>query len=303
MFESRDATREAQENARRHEKAYHETLVFLKRAQTKDPATANQVDRAFIQLLEAQLNNANQQLQSLRAERAPNASDAQMAAQQSWTNEQLEALHAEIAELHKTIGRLAEERDRTRRANVHLQLQSLKDKAALNADCNALRAQCLQAKAEVEELKGKIDLLEKRGGYRESPTTTSAALGPYYYPALGGLGGELTAQASPHLGGAMSGLGMPQVPTLPPAGRGLSAYLARSSTRSASSTPFPSPGTGSGLSVLAPSPYLGAPYATAGAMDTEGAGQAPRASAVTTGAASTTTNQDPAQAGSRPSPQ
>ena len=38
-------------------------------------------------------------------------------------------------------------------------------------------------------------------------------------------------------------------------------------------------------------------------MDTEGAGQVPEASTVTTGAFSTTTNQDPAQAGSHPSPQ
>ncbi len=141
-----------------------------------------------------------------------------MAAQQSWTNEQLEALRADNAELHKAVERLASERDRTRRANVQLQLQSLTDKATLNTDSNALRARCLQDKAEVEELKGKIDIMEQRGGYRESPTITSATLGPYSYPALGGLGSGLTGQASPQLGGGMSGLGMPQVPTLPPAG-------------------------------------------------------------------------------------
>ncbi len=62
--------------------------------------------------------------------------------------------------------------------------------------------------------------------------------------------------------------------------------------------------------MLSPRPYLGAPNATAGqaqghgeATGTEGAGQAPEASAVTTGASSTMTDQDPAQAGSRPSPQ
>ncbi len=114
LFGSPEATRKAQENARRPEKAYHETLVLLRRAQTEDPAAANQADRAFIQSLEAQLHDANQQLQQLRAEHAPNASDGQMAAQQSWTNEHLEALCAENAELHKTIGRLADERDRVR---------------------------------------------------------------------------------------------------------------------------------------------------------------------------------------------
>ncbi len=62
--------------------------------------------------------------------------------------------------------------------------------------------------------------------------------------------------------------------------------------------------------MLSLSPYLGVPSTTAGqaqgpgeAMDTEGAGQAHEASMVTTGASSTTTDQDPAQAGSRPSPQ
>ncbi len=58
--------------------------------------------------------------------------------------------------------------------------------------------------------------------------------------------------------------------------------------------------------VLSPSPYLGAPSATAGqsqgngeAMETKGAGQTPEVSTVTTSALSTTTDQDPAQA---PSP-
>ena len=69
---------------------------------------------------------------------------------------------------------------------MQLQLQSLTDNAALNADSNALRARCLQAEAEVEELKGKIDIMEQRTRYGESPTTTSATLGPYPYPALGG---------------------------------------------------------------------------------------------------------------------
>ncbi len=112
LFGSQDATCEIQENARRHEKAYHESLVLLKRAHTEDPAAASQAYQAFIQSLEAQLNNANQQLQQLRAERAPNAADGQMAVQQSRTNEQLEALDTENTELQKAIGLLADERDR-----------------------------------------------------------------------------------------------------------------------------------------------------------------------------------------------
>ena len=175
---------------------------------------------------------------------------------------------------------------------------------------DALRVRCLQAEAEVMELKEKISTLERRCGYHVSPTTTSATLGPYSQPAFGGMGSGLTAQASPQLGRGMSGLGLPQVPTPPSAGRGLTAYLARSGTGSLNSTPTPSPGTGLGLSALAPGLYFGAPAANAGhdqgpgrAMDTEGAGHAPGASTVMTGASSTTTNQGPAQAGSHTSPQ
>ncbi len=123
-------------------------------------------------MLEAQLHDAYQQLQQLRAERAPNPADGQMAAKQSQTNEQLEALHAENAELHKAIKRLASEHNRVRQANVQLQLQSLNQKAALDADSNALRIWCLKAEAEVVELKGQIDMMKQRSGYRENPTTT-----------------------------------------------------------------------------------------------------------------------------------
>ncbi len=89
LYKSQDAVREAQEVARRHEKAYHETLVLLKRAQTANPTAANQADQVCIQSLETQLNDANQQLRQLHA---PNAADGQMAVQQSQTNDQLEAL-------------------------------------------------------------------------------------------------------------------------------------------------------------------------------------------------------------------
>ncbi len=57
-----------------------------------------------------------------------------------------------------------------RHTNVHLQLQSLNEKAALDADSNALSVRCLQAEAEVVELKGKIDMMKQRSGYQENPT-------------------------------------------------------------------------------------------------------------------------------------
>ena len=95
-------------------------------------------------------------------------------------------------------------------------MQTLKERAKLDVESTALGVRCLQAQAEVMELKGKVDNLG---------TTTSATLGPYSYSALGGIGSGLTAQASPQLGRGMSGLGLPQLPTPPPplTGRGLSA--------------------------------------------------------------------------------
>ncbi len=50
-------------------------------------------------------------------------------------------------------------------------------------------------------------------------TTTSAALGPMSLPAPSGMESGLATQASPQLGGGMSGLGMPRASPLPLAGR------------------------------------------------------------------------------------
>ncbi len=115
---SQDTMREAQENTREKEKAYHETLVLLKRARAENPASISQVDQALIQSLEEQLNNANQELRQLREERAPNAADGQMAVQQSQTNEQLEALCAEGEKLCQAIQKLAAECDSARQATL-----------------------------------------------------------------------------------------------------------------------------------------------------------------------------------------
>ncbi len=132
LFKSQDTVREAQEQARRHEKAYHETLVLLKWAQTANPAAANQADRIRIQSLEMQLNDANQQLRQLRAERAPNAADGQMAVQQFQMNYQLEALHTANEDAHKALARVAAERNSARKAYVQLQMQMLKERAKLD---------------------------------------------------------------------------------------------------------------------------------------------------------------------------
>ncbi len=77
---------------------------------------------------------------------------------------------------------MAAERDSVQKAYVQLQMQTLKEKAKMDAESNTLGVRCLQTEAEVMELKEKIGILERRGWYRESPTTTSATLGPYSHP-------------------------------------------------------------------------------------------------------------------------
>ena len=152
LFKSQAETLEAQENARKYEKDYHETLVLLKRARAENPAAANQVDPALIQLLEEQLNNTRKQLNQLRAEHAPSAAEAQTAVQQSQTNEQLEALCAECNKLHEAIQKAVTDRDRTCKANLQLWMQSLQDKANSTTENSALRARCMKAEAEVAKL-------------------------------------------------------------------------------------------------------------------------------------------------------
>ena len=101
----------AQETAREHERDYHETLVLLRQARAVDPATASAEAQVRIQSLEAQLNDATQQLNQLRAERAPNAADGQMAVQQSEVNEQLEALCADNVAVHQALEEVTADRD------------------------------------------------------------------------------------------------------------------------------------------------------------------------------------------------
>ncbi len=72
----------------------------------------------------------------------------------------------------------------------------------------------------------------------------------------------LVTQASPQLGGGMSGIGMPRASSLPSAGQDAAAYFAEPVIGPAGSIPFPSPRVGLGRGhVLSPNPYLVAPSA------------------------------------------
>ncbi len=120
-----------------------------------------------------------------------------MAVQHTQTNEQLEALHAENEKLHKAIRRVAGERDRTWQDNLQLQLQSLNDRAKLTTESNALQARCLQAEAEVAELKGRTEIMKQMSEHQGDTTATSAALRPLSFPALSGIGSGSATRASP----------------------------------------------------------------------------------------------------------
>ncbi len=100
-----------QETSREYERLYHETLVLLRKAQTADPATANAEDQAHIQTPEAQLDDALQQLERLRAERDPGATDGQMAGHPSGTDAQLDALQAENVAAHAALEEMTADRD------------------------------------------------------------------------------------------------------------------------------------------------------------------------------------------------
>ncbi len=320
MRASQGETLMAHETAREHERDYHETLVLLRHARAADPTTASAEAQVRIQSLEAQLNDATQQLNRLRTERAPNAADGQMADKQAKVNEQLEALRADNVVVHQALEEVTADRDSLRKAHVQLRTDALTEKAKQDVASSTLEVRCLQAEAEVVELRERIITMERRGGYHVSPTTASATAGSFSQPAFSGKGSGLIALVSPQpgrvtsglttqaplsMGREMSGLAARQLLTPPSLGRGLLGRLARSGPVSLNPTPTPSPETGSGLSALAPGQRLGAPATNAGpaqrpesAMDVEGADHAPETSTVTTGASSTTTNQGPAQAGS-----
>ena len=200
---------EAQKNTRQNEKNYHETLVLLKRAQAWNPPAANQADRVLIQSLEEQLNDAHQQLNQLRAGHAPSAAEGQMAVQQSQTNEQLEALCADCNKLNEVVQKAITDRNNIRRANVQLRMQSLQYKANSTTENSALRVCRMKAKIEVSTLQGENEILKQMSAEQESTTANSATLGPLSFPALSGMESGLTTQASPQLGGGMSGLGTP----------------------------------------------------------------------------------------------
>ncbi len=111
--------------------------------------------------------------------------------------------------MRKATQKLATECNNARQANLKIWLQSLDDKAKSTTESNALRARCIQAEADVTKLKGEIEILKQMSTDQEDTAATSAVLRPFSFYALSGIDSGLVTQASPQLGGGMSGLGMP----------------------------------------------------------------------------------------------
>ncbi len=289
---SQNETLEARETSREHERLYHETLVLLEKAQTADPATANAGDQARIQMLEAQLDDALQQLDRLHAERAPGAVGGQIAGHPSEMEEQLDALHAENAAAHKALEEITAERDNLRKAQVQLQKEMLTGKSEHSAAISVLEVRCLTAESEAVELREKIATLERRLYHAPLPTA-SATAGSHPHSASGGRGSGLVAQVSPQPGRIRS---TPTTRASSSLGRGMSGLAARQLL-----TP---PGTGRGQVgrfALTPGQRLGAPAANVGqaqgtgdVMDVDGVDSTSETPPVGTGDDNTTTDQDPA---------
>ena len=237
----------------------------------------------------------------MSAERDPGSIEGQIAGHPSGTDEQLDALHADNAAAHKALEEMMAEGDNLRKGHVQLRREMLTAKGKYDAAASALEVRCLEAEAEVVELKEKIAIMERRA-YHTPPPTASATAGSLSHSAFGGRGSRLVAQVSPQPGRAR---GVPTTGASPSMGRGMSA--------SAVMRLLTPPGTGGGQVghfAFPPGQRLGAPAANAGqaqepggAMDVDEAEHAPETSTVGSGGSNTTTDQGPAQPGPHHSPQ
>ncbi len=118
-------------------------------------------------------------------------------------------------------------------------------------------------------------------------------------------------QATPQIGGGLSGLSTSRASSLLEVGQDAAVFFSGPVMAPTGSIPFSSPRVGLvRRHILSPGPYLGSPSVTAGQpqrtggfMGIEGTGQALPVATVTTSAASTPTDQGPVQAVVQASPQ
>ncbi len=105
----------AQETTRKYAKHYLETRASLEHARTESQRAPGRTEKALIESLEHQFNEAQQQLVKLCAGHHPSATEGHLAAQQSQANEQLEALQVECNALHEVATQAVTERDAAHR--------------------------------------------------------------------------------------------------------------------------------------------------------------------------------------------
>ncbi len=120
-------------------------------------------------------------------------------------------------------------------------MQSLQGKASSTTENSALREWCMKAKAEVDRLRGENEILKQMIAEQADVTAISATLRPLSFPTVSVRESGLVTQASPQLGGGMSGIGTPRVSPLPAAGQGAAAFFTGPVMGPAGSTPFPPP--------------------------------------------------------------
>ncbi len=129
------------------------------------------------------------------------------------TDEQLEALQADNTMANKALEEMTAERDNLRKGHVQLRTEMLTAKGKYDAAASALEVRCLEAEAEVVELKERIATLERKN-YHAPPLTTSATAGTHHPSAFGS---GLVAQVSPQPGRARD---VPTTRLPPPWGEG-----------------------------------------------------------------------------------
>ncbi len=142
---------------------------------------------------------------------AQSAAEGQLAADQSQTNEQLEALHLECNTIRDATTKAVTKRDASRRAYLKLQMASLTNMATSAAKAT-LREWCTKAETEVARLQKEnailtsvnveqsqlLDDQELAAKVKKEATVT---LGPMPFPPLSRVGSGLATQASHQLWG------------------------------------------------------------------------------------------------------
>ncbi len=230
LLEAKQITVEPQKKAQEQERQHREVHAELQRVRAGDQRAPGWAARAYVESLEHQLNDAQQQLDKLRAGYHPSAVEGQLATQETQINEQLEALEQECKILCEAAAQAVAEGDFAYRdANTFRMLNrrlqaAVPDSQPAGASDSELQARCTRAEIKVAALQ--IEAQNRADQKKEEATDTSAAMMPLHFPALSGVKSGLVSQASPQLGKGLSLFSTPHASPLPGLGRGAAALFA-----------------------------------------------------------------------------